>query len=132
HFHERLAAGHTLAPQQVDSVYQAGQMRMFQHILFRVEPATGSGGKPDSSATVRVDAQKRRQAEQLLPQARAAGARFAQLASRYSDDGSKAQGGSLGLSTRGQYVQPFEEAAWQLPPGGVSAVVKSQFGYHII
>jgi peptidyl-prolyl cis-trans isomerase D len=98
-------------------------MRIFQHILFQVPP----------NAAPTVDAQKRRQAEQLLPQARSAGARFAQLASRYSDDpGSKVQGGSLGLSGRGQFVAPFEDAAWQLAPGGVSPVIKSPFGYHII
>jgi hypothetical protein len=41
-------------------------------------------------------------------------------------------GGSLGLSTRGQYVAEFDDAAWQLAPGGITEVVKSQFGYHII
>ncbi len=57
----------------------------------------------------------------------------AQLASRYSEDPtSKVDGGSLGLSTRGQYVAEFDDAAWQLAPGGISEVVKSQFGYHII
>ena len=127
-FHERLSAGQTLTPQQVDSAYQAGQYRMFQHILFQVRPA--AAGAP---AAGNADAQKHRQAEQLLPQARTAGARFAQLASRYSDDpGSKVAGGSLGLSTRGQFVPEFDNAAWQLAPGAVSEVVKSQFGYHII
>jgi len=86
---------------------------------------------PNAAPT--VDAQKRRQAEQLLSQARGSGAHFAQLANRYSDDpGSKVQGGSLGVSQRGQFVQAFEDAAWQLEPGAVSAVVKSPFGYHII
>jgi hypothetical protein len=42
------------------------------------------------------------------------------------------QGGALGVSERGQFVQAFEDAAWQLAPGGVSGVVKSPFGYHII
>jgi peptidyl-prolyl cis-trans isomerase D len=96
---------------------------MFQHILLQVPP----------NAAANVDGQKRRQAEQLLTQARSAGAGFSRLASRHSDDpGSKTQGGSLGVSTRGQFVQAFEDAAWQLPPGGVSPVVKSPFGYHII
>ena len=132
HFHERLAATHTLTPQQVDSAYQAGQVRIFQHILFQVQNAAGAASH-DSAALRSTDAQKRRQAEQLLPQARTAGAGFARLASRYSDDaGSKVAGGSLGLATRGQFVTPFEDAAWVLPPGGVSPVVKSQFGYHII
>jgi hypothetical protein len=41
-------------------------------------------------------------------------------------------GGSLGVSTRGQFVPAFEDAAWELQPGAVSGVVKSPFGYHII
>lgn len=122
-FHDRLVADGDLTPQQVDSAYTAGQYRMFQHILIQLPP--------NSSAD--VDAQKRRRAEQLLPQARTAGGRFGQLASRYSDDpGSKVRGGSLGLSPRGQFVPAFEDAAWQLGPGEVSPVVKSPFGYHII
>jgi len=133
-FHDRIAAGHNLTTQQVDSAYQAGQYRVFQHILFRVAPSQGSeGGATDTNALAKIDRQKRRQAEQLLPQARTAAARFAQLASRYSDDpGSKVAGGSLGLATRGQFVPEFDAAAWQLAPGGVSPVVKTQFGYHII
>ena len=123
HFHDKLNTGTAFTAQQVDSAYAAGELRVFQHILFQVPP----------NAAANADAQKRRQAEQLLPQARAAGARFAQLASRYSDDpGSKAQGGSLGLTARGQFVPAFEDAAWQLSPGAVSPVIKSQFGYHII
>ena len=122
-FHDRLTAHTDLTPQQLDSAYQSGQLRMFQHILIQVPP----------NAAAAVDAQKRKQAEQVLAQARMAGARFAQLARRYSQDqGSKVQGGFLGVSARGQFVPPFEQAAWQLEPGGVSDVVKSQFGYHII
>ncbi len=118
-FHDRLSAGQTLTAQQTDSAFQAGQYRVFQHILFQVRPSA-AGSPPAGNA----DAQKHRQAEQLLPQARAAGARFAQLASRYSEDpGSKVAGGSLGLSTRGQFVPEFDQAAWELAPGAVSAVV---------
>jgi PPIC-type PPIASE domain len=123
-FHERLAAARAgLSAAQVDSAYQRGEARLFQHILFQVGP----------SAAPTVDAQKRRAAEQLLPQAKAAGTRFGQLAARYSEDpGSKVRGGVLGVSERGQFVPAFEDAAWQLAPGGVSGVVKSPFGYHII
>ena len=121
--HDRLVSQGDLTPQQVDSVYAAGQLRIFQHILVQVPPHS----TPD------VEAQKRRKAEQLLPQARSAGTRFGQLASANSDDpGSKVQGGTLGLTARGQFVPAFEDAAWQLKPGEVSAVVKSPFGFHII
>jgi hypothetical protein len=122
-FHDKLVASGDLTPHQVDSAYAAGQFRMFQHILIQLPPNSSSD----------VDAQKRRRAEQLLPQARSGGARFGQLAARYSDDpGSKIHGGSLGVSTRGQFVPAFEDAAWELGPGEVSPVVKSPFGYHII
>jgi len=123
-FHEKLIAPRAkLNAAQVDSAYLAGDARMFQHILFQVP----------SSAAPPVDAQKHRQADQVLPQARSAGSRFGQLATRYSEDqGSKPRGGSLGVSERGQFVQAFEDAAWQLEPGAVSPVVKSPFGYHII
>src|SRR5207249_1331903 len=121
--HNRLTARESLTPQQVDSAYETGQVRVFQHILFQV---------PQNAADS-IDKHKHRQADQLLAQARAAGARFPQLASRYSEDPSaKAAGGSLGLAVRGQFVPQFEEAAWQLEPGAVSEVVKTQFGYHII
>jgi len=121
--HDRLVKQGDLSPPQVDSVYAAGQLRIFQHILVQVPPNSTSG----------VEAQKRRKAEQLLPQARTAGTRFGQLASTNSDDpGSRTQGGALGLSARGQFVPAFEDAAWQLKPGEVSPVVKSPFGFHII
>lgn len=122
-FHDKLNTAATFTDKQVDSAYEAGQVRLFQHILFQVPP----------NAAANVDGQKRRQAEQVLAQARSAGAGFGRLASRHSDDpGSKTQGGSLGVRPRGEFVPAFEDAAWQLPPGGVSPVVKSQFGYHII
>jgi peptidyl-prolyl cis-trans isomerase D len=123
-FHDRLLATRVdLGLTRVDSAYEAGEARLFQHILFQVPP----------SAVPPLDAQKRRQAEQLLPQAKAAGARFSQLAQRYSEDpGSKVQGGALGVTERGQFVPAFDDAAWQLAPGGVSDIVKSPFGYHII
>lgn len=123
-FHEqRVARDADFTPQQVDSAFRLGDLRMFQHILFQVPP----------NSTAEMDARKKSQADRLLPQARSAGAGFARLATRYSEDpGSRVQGGHLGLTGRGQFVQAFEDAAWALEPGGVSPVVKSPFGYHII
>ncbi len=60
------------------------------------------------------------------------GANFEEMARRYSEDGSKQNGGYLGFISGGRTVYPFEKAAFALNPGEVSDVVSSQFGYHII
>lgn len=60
------------------------------------------------------------------------GVEFSELAKDFSKCGSAAQGGDLGEFGRGMMVKPFEEAAFNLGIGEVSAPVQTQFGYHII
>jgi peptidyl-prolyl cis-trans isomerase C len=63
----------------------------------------------------------------------AKGGDFAALAKENSKDpGSKDDGGMLGYFGRGQMVPAFEEAAYRLKKGEISAPVKSQFGFHLI
>ncbi len=61
-----------------------------------------------------------------------AGSDFAELARKYSIDGTAANGGDLGWAKRGDYVREFEEAVFALKEGDVSNIVKTQFGLHII
>jgi peptidyl-prolyl cis-trans isomerase C len=92
-----------------------------RHILFQV-PNDATPAQRDST---------RRLAEQVRGRA-AGGADFAELARQYSADGSAQQGGDLGFFGRGRMVPAFEQAAFALQPGQISAVVETPFGYHII
>ena len=75
----------------------------------------------------------RERAEALLAQVRSAPDSFADLARKNSQDpGSAANGGDLDFFARGAMVKPFEEAAFTLKKGDISAVVESDFGFHII
>ena len=61
------------------------------------------------------------------------GARFEDVARQFSQDpGSASDGGDLGFFSRGDMVQPFEEAVLALEPGEVSPVVETPMGLHLI
>jgi len=58
---------------------------------------------------------------------------FHKLAEKFSEDATSAvKGGDLGWFERRRFVQPFDEAAFNLKVGEVSGIVKSPFGYHLI
>lgn len=58
--------------------------------------------------------------------------RFQELAKEYSDCSSAKQGGDLGEFGRGQMQKPFEDAAFALQPGQMSAPVQTDSGIHLI
>ncbi|MFZ3215865.1 MAG: peptidyl-prolyl cis-trans isomerase [Candidatus Acidiferrales bacterium] len=92
-----------------------------EHILFKTV------GKTDAEI-----AEIHQTAEEVLKKAKS-GANFEDLAKKYSeDDGTKAKGGDLGWIVEGQTVPEFQQAAFTLPKGSISDLVKTQYGFHII
>jgi len=62
----------------------------------------------------------------------ATGAPFDALAREFSSDESRGKGGDLGFVHRGQLIEEFERALHDLKPGGVSPVVQTLFGFHLL
>ncbi|WP_411842234.1 peptidylprolyl isomerase [Salinicoccus sp. HZC-1] len=110
-------------------------VREASHILIAVkgeeqdQAAQQPGQAPQSELT---DEEAKQKAEELKTQLDE-GAEFGELAKAESHDtGSAENNGQLGYVQKGQMVEGFEKALFDLEKGEVSDVVKSDFGYHII
>jgi peptidyl-prolyl cis-trans isomerase SurA len=60
------------------------------------------------------------------------GESFSTLAVLYSEGPSATQGGELGYMSRGSLDPAYAKAAFSLKEGGVSKIVETDFGFHII
>jgi peptidyl-prolyl cis-trans isomerase SurA len=124
---DRRAAGASAPTQQV-ALPDAGSttpqnipitQTLSRHILLRNRP-----GLSDQDAERRLQGYR--------DQVRAKTADFAELAKKYSEDGSAPNGGDLGWMSPGDLVPEFEQAMNRLQIGEVSNPVKSEFGWHLI
>ncbi|WP_251367721.1 peptidylprolyl isomerase [Polynucleobacter sp. JS-JIR-II-b4] len=124
---DRRAAGVSAPPQQA-AAPDAGSptpknipitQTLPRHILLR-----SRAGLSDQDAERRLQGYR--------DQIRAKTADFAELAKKYSEDGSAPNGGELGWMSPGDLVPEFEQAMNRLQIGEVSNPVKSEFGWHLI
>ena len=95
-----------------------------RHILVTVKQGEGQPGLSDEEAKARVAKVQ----EELK-----AGAKFEDLAKKYSDDpGSKDNGGLYADADPAGWVPEFGAAARKQPVGQVGEPVKTQYGYHLM
>ena len=98
-----------------------------QHVLVVYK---GAKNAPRSVTRTKADARKR--AEEARTKA-TGGADFAKVVEEYSDDAvTRDRLGNLGKFAHGGMVKPFADAAFALPVGGISEVVETDFGFHVI
>ncbi len=82
--------------------------------------------------TILSESEAEKKIRDLLAQVKA-GADFAELAKKNSDDpGSANQGGDLGWANPGMFVPVFEQTMATLQPGEISEPFRSEFGWHIM
>ncbi len=91
-------------------------------------PLPASDGKVDTKA---LDAAKKK-ADDVLQQLKA-GAKFEDLAKKYSEDPSANSGGSIGWINHGGFPVPeVDKAAFSLPKGGTSDVINAGYAFVIL
>ena len=101
--------------------YWVSEKLKLRHILFLIEDGMFSNDK-------QIKMQKAQEALQKIR----SGEDFMAVAKEYSEDISASTGGDLGEIERGKMVPEFEKAAFQLKEGGVSGLVETPYGIHII
>jgi parvulin-like peptidyl-prolyl isomerase len=132
---ERLAIGRVLARQIRSSIiiddsellkyYESNQEKYrrvpqaeVRHILFVAPPGA-------DEAAVRARAEEARAKI-------AVGADFAEVGREYADPSSGASGDEVITVHRGELASEIEAEAFGLPPGGVSPLIKTDAGWHLI
>ncbi len=86
--------------------------------------------KPKVSAEERTKAIEKM--EEIRKMILEEGADFADMAKKFSQDGSSRMGGDLGWARRGKFVPEFEAVAFRLEKDEMSRVVETEFGFHLI
>jgi len=98
-------------------------------------PVSSENSKPTVTAEIRVRhivVKTKEEAEEILARLKK-GEDFTKVALEKSLCPSKAQGGDLGLFSRGSnLVKEFEDASFLLEVGEISKPVQTKFGWHII
>lgn len=100
---------------------QAPQEIHLGHILISV---------PDNASPEQI-AEKRERAEKVLKLLQSGGD-FQQAATQFSDSDERANGGDVGWRSTDRLPQAFTEALANVPTGGISGIVKSPNGFHIL
>lgn len=102
-------------------LFDAQEQVHARHIVFKA--ALDADAETVGQARAKAEDARRRALE---------GEDFAELARELSEGPAAPNGGDVGFFSRGQTAPAFESAAFALAPGGISPVVRTPFGLHVI
>jgi len=121
YFEEQVFASIKVGEEDIKKAYAEDKTVSLRHILLMTQGKTEAEKKD-----------VRTKMEGILARARK-GEDFAALATELTEDtGSKEKGGLYENAPRGQFIKPFEEAAFSVPVGQISDIVETAYGYHIL
>lgn len=87
--------------------------------------------RPERVRASQIVVKSESEAKAILAELRG-GASFAELATKHSLSPDAKVGGDLGWFAKGEMPPPFDEICFSLPPGRISDVVESPYGFHIV
>ena len=121
----------TIKDKEIENYYEKevyGDIKL-QHILIKPETTE----EMSTEETEKAEKKAKEKAESIIKELDN-GAKFEDLAKKYSDDSTNAEnGGDLGWVAIGDMVEEFETASFKLAKGKYTASpIKTTYGYHII
>jgi peptidyl-prolyl cis-trans isomerase C len=102
--------------------FQTVETRVASHLLITINP-----DYPENTREVALE-RMRKVRDKLAGR----GNRFEEFARRYSECPTAMEGGKLGEVSRGQLYERLDAALFKLEEGGISDIVESEMGFHIL
>lgn len=116
------------SPKEIEDYYQNNREKFGEPKKAKIRHILIKADAKDAEAAAKA----KTKAESIREEA-VKGKDFAQLAKQHSEDpATKNAGGELGYISKGQVIPDIEEAVFALKAGGISAVVQTPYGYHIL
>lgn len=115
----------------VGPVFAGGSYKMAKVLASKISPDSATASHILLNAATYGGVDKAKAIADSLVGVIKKGGNFAELAKKYSSDGSKDKGGDLGTFGRGAMVPAFDDAVFEGKPGDLK-VVTTQFGVHVI